>query len=549
MTLHKDATSIHKGAYVSTTDPAGDATLGVAAGKLWIDTSTGPPFQMKVRNAANTGWDLVGGVGSSAPDFPTMVAAFTPEFYYRLNESTGAPIDTTPNATPATLNGSGATQGVTGLLAGSSNKALSIAGAAYVNVPTLARLRPATLTLFCLFKPTTSGARNPLITFDATDYWSQGRGLSLEMDGTGKIHVNVSQGGAAFSHAIGKTVLQGGTTYFIAATFDGATVNVFLNGILEGSLNFPYAVSWTNPTAWRIGSNAQTGSGTEIFASGVIDEAGLIASALTEAQIETLAMLALGEAAPARTYLDREFITGFEPEYIDGSTIRVKAGACYIPATREIKSIQSATAVGATFSASTWYYVYAYWSAGKLLFEFSTTAPTFYGENAAIKGTDFTRRFTGVCFLTNASAQITYFHADGFGPAHEINYKWKVINTAAPFRVVNLGNPGNGVGSGDISLSGVVPDIVYKKFAFQVTLNFGAGDVVNFGCGHEIISSAYYSMEYVARHDARNGASSGGGEIPGVGEIRLIARSFQYIISYVSSGSVTVDAHGYTVRR
>jgi hypothetical protein len=56
-------------------------------------------------------------------------------------------------------------------------------------------------------------------------------------------------------------------------------------------------------------------------------------------------------------------------------------------------------------------------------------------------------------------------------------------------------------------------------------------------------------MEYVARHDARNGASSGGGEIPGVGEIRLIARSFQYIISYVSSGSVTVDAHGYTVRR
>jgi hypothetical protein len=270
---------------------------------------------------------------------------------------------------------------------------------------------------------------------------------------------------------------------------------------------------------------------------------------LTEAQIETLAMLALGEAAPARTYLDREFITGFEPEYIDGSTIRVKAGACYIPATREIKSIQSATAVGATFSASTWYYVYAYWSAGKLLFEFSTTAPTFYGENAAIKGTDFTRRFTGVCFLTNASAQITYFHADGFGPAHEINYKWKVINTAAPFRVVNLGNPGNGVGSGDISLSGVVPDIVYKKFAFQVTLNFGAGDVVNFGCGHEIISSAYYSMEYVARHDARNGASSGGGEIPGVGEIRLIARSFQYIISYVSSGSVTVDAHGYTVRR
>ena len=57
---HEDALSIHKGAYVSSSDPG-----AVGAQKLWVDTSSGPPFTMKVRNAGNSAWQAVGGAGGA----------------------------------------------------------------------------------------------------------------------------------------------------------------------------------------------------------------------------------------------------------------------------------------------------------------------------------------------------------------------------------------------------------------------------------------------------------------------------------------------------
>lgn len=52
---HKDATTIHLFAYVTPSDPG-----AVGAKKGWVDTGTGPPYQLKVRNLSNTGWDVVG---------------------------------------------------------------------------------------------------------------------------------------------------------------------------------------------------------------------------------------------------------------------------------------------------------------------------------------------------------------------------------------------------------------------------------------------------------------------------------------------------------
>jgi hypothetical protein len=62
---HATATSIHLGAVISNVDP------GAQGGrKLWVDTSSAPPFQLKVRNAGDTGWDVVGSVGGQA--FPPV---------------------------------------------------------------------------------------------------------------------------------------------------------------------------------------------------------------------------------------------------------------------------------------------------------------------------------------------------------------------------------------------------------------------------------------------------------------------------------------------
>lgn len=47
---------------MSSSDPG-----AVGAHKLWIDTTTGPPYQMMHRNAGNTAWEQVGAVGIPDP--------------------------------------------------------------------------------------------------------------------------------------------------------------------------------------------------------------------------------------------------------------------------------------------------------------------------------------------------------------------------------------------------------------------------------------------------------------------------------------------------
>jgi hypothetical protein len=49
---HSQATSIHKGAYIQSSDPG-----SVGANILWLDTTSG--FVLKKRNSGNTGWDTV----------------------------------------------------------------------------------------------------------------------------------------------------------------------------------------------------------------------------------------------------------------------------------------------------------------------------------------------------------------------------------------------------------------------------------------------------------------------------------------------------------
>lgn len=52
--------AIHPAAYVGSTDPG---TVG--AHKFWVDTTSGPPFTLKKRNAANAAWEVVGQAGTS----------------------------------------------------------------------------------------------------------------------------------------------------------------------------------------------------------------------------------------------------------------------------------------------------------------------------------------------------------------------------------------------------------------------------------------------------------------------------------------------------
>jgi hypothetical protein len=48
--------AVHPAAFVASSDPG-----AVGADKFWVDTSSGPPYALKKRNAANSAWEAVGG--------------------------------------------------------------------------------------------------------------------------------------------------------------------------------------------------------------------------------------------------------------------------------------------------------------------------------------------------------------------------------------------------------------------------------------------------------------------------------------------------------
>src|SRR5215831_17846899 len=51
--------AIHQAAFVQTTDPG-----AVGANKFWVNTTGSAPYTLRKRNAANTGWDVIGSTGA-----------------------------------------------------------------------------------------------------------------------------------------------------------------------------------------------------------------------------------------------------------------------------------------------------------------------------------------------------------------------------------------------------------------------------------------------------------------------------------------------------
>lgn len=68
--LHRNLTgadAVHPAAFVQSSDPG-----AVGANLIWIDTTTGPPYTLKLRNSSNTAWLLfaAGAVGATGPTGP-----------------------------------------------------------------------------------------------------------------------------------------------------------------------------------------------------------------------------------------------------------------------------------------------------------------------------------------------------------------------------------------------------------------------------------------------------------------------------------------------
>jgi hypothetical protein len=84
----------------------------------------------------------------------------------------------------------------------------------------------------------------------------------------------------------GTTVVQNGTWYFLTATYDGATMKVYVNGKLENSTGFSGNVR-SGGTTTKIGAGgAYPGSWSTYLFNGLIDDVKIYNYALTPLQIK-----------------------------------------------------------------------------------------------------------------------------------------------------------------------------------------------------------------------------------------------------------------------
>lgn len=98
------------------------------------------------------------------------------------------------------------------------------------------------------------------------------------------MRLNVSSNGTSFNAAVGATALSAGTWYFVAGTYDGANLRVFLDGSVDSSGNNPkaYSAGINDGTAnFRLGRH---GDGSWQY-DGLMDMAAVFDRNLTIAEV------------------------------------------------------------------------------------------------------------------------------------------------------------------------------------------------------------------------------------------------------------------------
>lgn len=87
--------------------------------------------------------------------------------------------------------------------------------------------------------------------------------------------------------AISNTVLQEDVWYHVAGTYDGSDARIYVNGLLENSVEKPGPLLSSSGGAMKIGQESAAGDNPEVF-SGLIDEVELFNRALSAEEIATL---------------------------------------------------------------------------------------------------------------------------------------------------------------------------------------------------------------------------------------------------------------------
>jgi PKD repeat protein len=212
-----------------------------------------------------------------------------PFLYWRLDEASGSFLDQTANHNDGSAVGSGVARAQSSLLPGDADASVKFTdGTSSVESTSVRGLPSAQISVEAWIKTSTNA--------DWIDYvrhaWggTPGQGWDLFSSASGNLWWGLYQGGGSQLLLTAPELLQPGTVYYVAGTYDGSTLRLYVNGQLVASKTVgPLTLNATNTTV---------GSGYTNTSAGVwVDELAAYSTALSSSQI--LAHFNAGTQTPA----------------------------------------------------------------------------------------------------------------------------------------------------------------------------------------------------------------------------------------------------------
>jgi len=184
-------------------------------------------------------------------------------------------------------------------VAGKDNQGVTFGSGGYIDIPHSPALANQQFTIDAWVKP--NGA--PLAPASNNDFWGAvivQKGLSAP---TGYTNVPISLGWSAqqqkfvftfgnqtTDRIVSSSTFPAGQWYHVAATYDGSTMKLYVNGNLEASKPFTSSITYDSKIPWTIGSTAPPirAAGYPRTFNGVIDEVEIFNRALSQAEIQAI---------------------------------------------------------------------------------------------------------------------------------------------------------------------------------------------------------------------------------------------------------------------
>jgi hypothetical protein len=180
-------------------------------------------------------------------------------------------------------------------VAGKHGQGVTFGSGGYIDIPHSSAMAPQRFTIDAWVKPQGPGPNN--------DFWGSvivQKGLPIP---TGHSNVSVSLWWSAsqqkFIFGFGDnttdridstSTFPAGQWYHVAATYDGSTFKLYVNGVLEGTMARTKVIVYDASIPWTIGSTAapfRTLGAPRTF-NGVIDEVEIFNRALSQAEIQAI---------------------------------------------------------------------------------------------------------------------------------------------------------------------------------------------------------------------------------------------------------------------